>query len=194
LIQIHKVRQAPPAAGANRAVLIKHLEAARESLETESYSYNTEDNTVTLNPDTVDEKAKADAVERIARRSMRQADLRNQRVVPDQSNFLQQHDQGLRQTTDYFDSLLIELQSAEDVDSRPAELIRKIICDIDQVKQLWMDPAQPGQPANNELDEGNEGAQQGEAEEEADGEQNYAFREDPSHFFYRMGYTHAEPS
>jgi hypothetical protein len=92
LIQIHKLRQAPPAAGANRAVLIKHLDAARESLETESYSYNTEDNTVTLNPDIVveveaptneeevaatnqeaeianaaNEKAKADAVERIAR-------------------------------------------------------------------------------------------------------------------------------
>ena len=145
LIQIHKVRQAPPAAGANRAVLIKHLEAAPESLETESYSYNTEDNTVTLNPDTVveveaptneeevaatnqeaeianeaNEKAKADAAERIARRSTRRAELRNPRIVPDQSNFLQQHDQGLRQTTDYLDSLLIELQSGEDVDGRPA--------------------------------------------------------------------------
>jgi hypothetical protein len=126
-------------------VLIKHLDAARESLETESYSYNTVTHTVTLNPDTVveveaptneeevaatnqeaeianaaNEKAKADAVERIARRSMRQAELRNQRIVPDQSNFLQQHDQGLRQTTDYLDSLLIELQSGEDVDGRPA--------------------------------------------------------------------------
>jgi hypothetical protein len=122
--QIHKLRQAPAEGGNRRAVLIKYLEAVRDSLETESYSYNTVTHTVTLNPDTVvevdaptneeevaatneeaeianvaNEKAKVDAEEQIARRSVRQAELRNQRIVPEQSNFLQQHDEGLRQTT-----------------------------------------------------------------------------------------------
>jgi hypothetical protein len=74
----------------------------------------------------------------------------------------------------------------------PVRAHRKIIGDIDQVKRLWIGPVQPGQPANNELDEGNEGAQQGAAEEEGDGEQNYAFREDPLHFFHRK-YPSDEP-